>query len=170
MPVLKLHSEQSVAAHVAKGWTLSRVFYNGDDREGYEYLVRREEPALPRASHEEVSGARRAVIVEELFEIHERGVVAAPGIPIESNLAIADGDLAVVIGRQSAAVFPVSPMVGLNLKSPFRPIMLRGASKSDIEIGSSIWIPHQTNSEQGVAPQPAARPESNFSGSLPPST
>ncbi len=160
VPVLKLHSEQSVAAYVAKGWTLNRAFFDGDDREAYEYLMEREDPELPRASSEEIGQARRAFIIEDVFEIQERGVVATPGIPVDSDLTLADGDMAVVIAKQSAAVYPISTMVGLNLKSPFRPILLRGASKGDIEVDSSIWIPKKNNSEQGGAGQPATRSES----------
>jgi hypothetical protein len=152
MPVLKLHSEKSVAAYVANGWILSRAFYNGDEREGYEFLMRRDDPALLRASSEQISRTRRLFIVEDVFTIKERGVVALPGIPIDSDISIVDGDFAVVIARQKAAMFQISQMVCLNLKSPYHPILLQGASKSDIEIGSSIWIVHKPNQGEQAAP------------------
>ena len=46
--------------------------------------------------------------------------------------------------------------------------------KFDIPIGTEVYLASdataKSQSEQGVAPQPAARSESDFSGSLPPST
>ncbi|MEJ6579233.1 MAG: hypothetical protein QNL33_19585 [Akkermansiaceae bacterium] len=47
-------------------------------------------------------------------------------------------------------------------------ILAFGTARKTIK--NDVTKPGKTNGEQGVAPQPAARSESDFSGSLPPST
>ena len=155
MPILKTHSEQSAVASVAKGWKLRKVFYHGEDIKGYEYLLERTSDELSKPSEAEIFGWERAYRIEELFSIEGRGLVALPGTRFAESINISDQDTVVVIGGQKAAMFSVSTTISMNLKSKNDAILLRSATRDQIEDGSFLWTRRGANKTQHHKPDRA---------------
>lgn len=120
--------------------------------------------------------------IADRFSIEERGVVVVPGIPHAAGTPVVRrGDqlilrtpLGEIIHTSLQDIELISYMPGAK-RLEATPISLpKELHKFDIPIGTEVYLASEatekSKGEQGVAPQPAARSESDFSGSLPPST
>jgi len=120
--------------------------------------------------------------ISDRFSIEGRGVVLVPGIPHSAGTPV------VYRGAPLILRTPLGEVIHTNLQDielirympgakrlEATPILLpKAIHKFDIPIGTEVYLAsdatEESQSEQGVAPQPAARSESDFSSSLPPST
>jgi hypothetical protein len=120
--------------------------------------------------------------IADRFSIEGHGVVVVPGIPHAAGTPVVHrGDplilrtpLGEVIHTNLQDIELIRYMPGAK-RLEATPISLpQSIHKFDIPIGTEVYLAsdatEKPQSEQGVTPQPAARSESDFSGSLLPST
>jgi len=141
-PILaKAYSEAVAACYVYHGWKLSSVHRAQSDPPPYEYLLSWELPEQPRRPvDQEQALFVQLCVVEDRFLIRDRGVIVTPGIRSGTiGLKAAEGDLVVVLADGASSAYPASLPLGLNLKNPDRPLLLRGAEPDLVPVGCSLW-------------------------------
>jgi len=138
-PNAKIHSEQAVAAFVGLGWKLKLAFYVEGIDEGYEFLVENVTGSLMQPTTEQLRSCVKLCDVEDRLPLSERGIVVSPGVSKSSDINLVDSDKVVLIKGKQADLYTITTMIGLNLKSLDRPILLNGAVKDDVKVGASVW-------------------------------
>lgn len=157
----KAMSEQRLAALVYHGWTLKHASIDKASAQVAEYYLEWDLPeAVRRLSENEVCRFSRLSVVNDVFEIADRGVVITPGVPRADKKKLPNvGDFVILHDRLSDA--RLAEVRGIEHFAPPCPqgwplLLGGGLTKKEVRIGMDVWIRNQEDSCGSPEPAPLA--------------
>ncbi|HYV37188.1 MAG TPA: hypothetical protein VE988_15890 [Gemmataceae bacterium] len=85
--------------------------------------------------------SRLLLVVEDRFQIKQRGLLLAPQLDLEACKGLSLTDVPIELRKPDGVVVPTKATIGV-LSNPSRPfvIILPGHQSADVPIGTELWL------------------------------
>jgi hypothetical protein len=153
MTLVKVHSEQALAAHIFHGWRIVSVHRDPVSNGVSEHVLAWDLPESGRRpTSEEICSFVHISDIEDKFSIDGRGVVIAPGLPRDKARLLKHGDFIVLIDYGDNAL--LTQVRSIELSSPPSPkgwaiLLPSDVRANQVLIGMQVWSRSNNQSEQG---------------------